>query len=104
MRPRAWRGVEVLFAAVHARSRGRVALRSADPRARPAIDPGYLAAEADVDVLAAGLRQAREIAARAPLSDHIAGEFAPGPEVDDDETARAWIRRTVLTVFHPTSS
>jgi choline dehydrogenase len=85
-------------------SRGRVSLRSADPLAKPLIDPAYLADDADLDVLVAGVWQAREIAARAPLARHIAAEEAPGEQVRDDEALRAWIRRNVGTIFHPTST
>jgi choline dehydrogenase len=98
------RAVSALVVAVDVKSRGRIRLRAADPTARPAIDPAYLADEADLDVLAAGVRLARAIAARQPLAAHIAGEDAPGERVRDDDQLRAWIRRNVGTNFHPTSS
>jgi choline dehydrogenase len=84
-------------------SRGRVALRSAVPRATPLIDPAYLADGADLELLAAGVRLAREIAARQPLADLLGGESQPGEQVED-ERLRAWIRRSLGTAFHPTSS
>jgi choline dehydrogenase len=85
-------------------SRGRVALRSTDPAAAPLIDPGYLADEADLEVLVAGVRLARQIATQAPLARVFAGEDAPGEQVRDDRQLRAWIRANVTTIFHPTSS
>ena len=100
----AWRAASMIVVAVDPRSRGRVALRSADPRARAAIDPAYLADEADLDVLVAGVRQAREIAARQPLAGLVAKEDAPGEDVRDDERLRAWVRGNVTTIFHPTGS
>jgi choline dehydrogenase len=90
--------------AVDVKSRGRVSLQSGHPWAKPAIDPAYLADEADLDVLVAGVRQAREIAAQEPLAGYIAGEDAPGEQVRDDEQLRVWIRYNVSTIFHPTSS
>ncbi|XP_026806318.1 glucose dehydrogenase [FAD, quinone]-like isoform X1 [Rhopalosiphum maidis] len=42
-------------------SRGTIRLTSADPFVRPRIDPNYLAAEADVDVLVWGLRLANDL-------------------------------------------
>jgi choline dehydrogenase len=63
----------MIVVAVDARSRGRLRLRSADPRAKAAIDPAYLADEADLEVLVAGVRQAREIAARQPCARHTPG-------------------------------
>jgi choline dehydrogenase len=86
------------------RSRGRITLRSADPRDKVAIDPGYLTDQADVDVLAAGVRLAREIAACQPLAGLLPREDAPGEQVEDEERLHAWIRHTALSVFHPTSS
>jgi choline dehydrogenase len=98
------RAFATLVFAVDVKSRGRITLRSADPHAKPAIDPAYLADEADLDVLMRGVRLAREIAACEPLADHIAGEDAPGERVRDDEQLREWIRNSVATIFHPTSS
>ena len=100
----AGRMASMIVVAVDVRSRGRVRLRSADPRAKAAIDPAYLADEADLEVLVAGVRQAREVAAREPLAGLLAGEEAPGGHVHDDERLRAWVRRNVTTIFHPTSS
>jgi choline dehydrogenase len=103
-RERTARVVSQLVWAVEVSSRGRVSLRSADPLAKPLIDPAYLADDADLEVLVAGVRQAREIAAQAPLARHITVEDAPGEQVRDDDALRAWIRRNVGTIFHPTST
>jgi choline dehydrogenase len=91
------RGVGMILIAVGAASRGRLELRSADPATPPHIDPGYLTEEADVDVLADGVRLAREIASHEPLAGLIDGEHAPGERAD----VRAWVRETVATAFHP---
>ena len=98
------RGVSLLVYTVDVKSRGRVTLRSSDPHAKLAVDPAYLSSEADLDVLVAGVRQQREIAAQEPLAAHTAGEYAPGEQASDDEQLRAWVRRTVTTLFHPTST
>jgi choline dehydrogenase len=96
------RGVAVLVAAVAAGSRGRVLLRSADPAARPLVDPNYLSAESDLDTLVAGVRLAREIAACQPLAGLVAGEDGPGD--CDDERLRDWIRSSLGTMFHPAAT
>jgi choline dehydrogenase len=98
------RRASMIVVAVDARSRGRLSLRSADPLAKAAIDPAYLADEADLEVLVAGVRQAREVAGREPLAGLLAGEEAPGERVGDEERLRAWVRGNVTTIFHPTSS
>ena len=95
------RGVALLAMAVGAESRGRLALRSADPADAPLIDPGYLTEPGDVAILAAGVRQARAIAATGPLGELIEGERAPGAAVGDDGELAAWIRANAITAFHP---
>lgn len=93
--------VSLLVSAIDVRSRGRIWLRSADPAARPAIDPAYLAERADLDVLVAGVELARQIAAREPFAGLVTGELAPGPAVTD---LPEWVRRNVVTLHHPTST
>ena len=73
-----WQGVAALVGALEVKSRGRLTLASADPQDRPIIDPGYLSDPADVELLVAGVRQLREIAAAprsatsSPASSHLA--------------------------------
>jgi len=98
------RAVGTLVGAVHVHSRGRVMLASADPAARPVVDPAYFADEADLEVLVAGVRMAREIAACQPLAAVTDGEIMPGEDVDDDERLRDWIRAAAGTMFHPTGT
>jgi choline dehydrogenase len=98
------RGLSLLVIANGARSRGRVSLRSADPRAKPAIDPAYFADEADLDLMVSGVRLAREIAACQPLAGLIAEELVPGERCDDDEQLREWVRRTATPAFHGTGT
>ena len=98
------RTVGTLVGAVHVRSRGRVTLASADPAARPVVDPAYFADETDLDVLVAGVRLAREIVACRPLAGITAGELMPGEGVHDDEQVRDWVRATAGTMFHPTGT
>ena len=83
---------------------GEVVVASADPAAKPIVDPAYFTDETDLEVLVAGVRMAREIAAREPLADITAGEVAPGEDLDDDERVRDWVRATAGTMFHPTGT
>ena len=98
------RRITILIAAIAPRSRGRISLRSADPTEKPLIDPGYLSDSADVDVLAAGIREVRQIMAEEPLARLARGEDVPGAQVAGDEELRAWIRGNVHSMFHPTST
>jgi choline dehydrogenase len=94
-------GFSVVPAVVDVRSRGRLWLRSADPRWRPAIDPGYYADPADLDAMLVGVRVAQQIAASAPLPTFIARPYLPGPDARSDEALREAIRATTETLFHP---
>ncbi|MFC4913202.1 GMC family oxidoreductase [Actinomadura gamaensis] len=96
--------LSVMVTAVAIESRGALTLRSASPHAKPLIDPAYLAAKSDLDILVAGVRQAREIAATGPLASLVAGEYAPGEQAVSDEDVAAFVRREVATLFHPTST
>ncbi|MBA9007702.1 GMC family oxidoreductase [Thermomonospora cellulosilytica] len=100
----AQRQFTVFVTAVAIASRGRITLRSASPHAKPLIDPAYMTEKADVDIMVAGLRQARQIAATGPLARMVQGERSPGEQVDGDEELREWVRREAVTVYHPTST
>ena len=95
------RGMSVLVTLVDVRSRGRIMLRSADPRHKPLIDPGYLADPADLDALVRGVAMVRKIAATKPLRRMLAPEEAPGSDVRTDADLRDFVRRDVTTVYHP---
>ena len=88
--------IDFEVAAVDPASRGRVSLASADPMQPPLIDPGYLTAAADADVLRHGVELARAIAATpACRAAGIGAEVLPG----NDETS-AHLRQQADTAFH----
>jgi choline dehydrogenase len=92
---------DVYSALLRPRSRGRVELRSPDPRDPPRIHAGYLAEESDLEVLLLGLRIARRLARADALDGFRGRELGPGPDVDDPDALRAYIRKHVTTFFHP---
>ncbi len=81
-------------------SHGRIELASGDPSAAPRIFAQYLSARADLLVLRAAVRYARELARTAPLAELVAEEVSPGA-ADDDESIDEFIRATAVTIFHP---
>jgi choline dehydrogenase len=95
------RGMSVLVTLVDVRSRGRITLRSADPRHKPLIDPGYLADPGDLEALIKGVRMVRKIAAAKPLRKMLAAEEAPGSGARTDADLGDFVRRGVTTVYHP---
>ncbi len=86
---------------IYPESRGTVRLHSADPLAPPAIDPRYFSAKADLDLMVAGVKLAREIAAAKPLSRLRGDEVAPGPAARSDAELETDIRLRCNTIFHP---
>jgi choline dehydrogenase len=95
------RAFSLLVTLVEVRSRGRITLRSPDPRHKPAIDPGYLADSTDLDRLVAGLELARQFAAARPLARICQSEIAPGAEVRSRAELSEFVRRDVVTLYHP---
>jgi choline dehydrogenase len=92
-------GFALMAAAVAPDSRGTVRLASADPRAAPLIDPGFLRDGRDLDRLAAGLTLIRAVAA---FPD--AAEVWPGADVRTEAGLRDYIRHTVGSYYHPAGS
>jgi choline dehydrogenase-like flavoprotein len=82
-------------------SRGTIRLRVADPLAPPAIDPRYFSEKADLDLMVAGVKLAREIAAAKPLAKLRGDEAAPGPAARTDAELETDIRLRCNTIFHP---
>src|SRR5215218_8273729 len=80
------------------RSRGRVWLRSADPRDKPRIVTNSLAEPDDVAAMVEGMRIARELIATEPLRSVVRREIFPGlasGDLEDD------LRRRVELLYHP---
>ena len=97
----ATRALSILITLVSSGSRGRISLRSADPRHKPAIDPAYLSDLADFDPLVRAVGIARDIAARKPLARQLTTELAPGPRAESDAEVKEWIRGNLSTIYHP---
>src|SRR6266516_3601319 len=95
------RALSLLITLVDVGSRGRVRLRSADPRHKPAIDPAYLSDGTDIEPLVEGVRMAREFATAGPLAKACKSELSPGAGVRTEPEIRDFIRRDLGTLFHP---
>ncbi len=92
-----------ISAAVYAmkpRSRGRVTLTSADPRAPLHIEHGFLSDDADVAVLTEGVERVRELAQSPPIRRYRGPELRPGEDVGAEEHVRAGGGG----FFHPTGT
>jgi choline dehydrogenase-like flavoprotein len=81
-------------------SRGRVWLAAPDIAAAPRIDPNFLAAPDDLEVLVEGARIVRRILAAPALSIH-GGTPLYGNGMEDSDDLRALIRAHADTIYHP---
>jgi choline dehydrogenase len=81
-----------------------VHIKSADPAAAPAIQPRYITAQSDRDVMLAGMRMMRNIMDQPAMRRYIAEERLPGPAATSDDEVLAYMRETGTTIFHPTST
>jgi choline dehydrogenase len=95
------RALSVLITLVAVGSRGRIQLRSSDPRHKPAIDPAYLSDMGDLDPLLRAIEMVREFAAAKPMSKICKSELAPGPDVRTETELLEWIRGEITTIYHP---
>jgi len=89
--------VDLEVATLQPQSRGRVMLRSADPRDPPAIDPCYLSQRADREALENGIALARRIATTTAMREAgVAKEYAPGAASLADH-----VSQHAASAFHP---
>jgi len=85
----------------HPESRGRLAIRSADPLEAPRIEPHYLSTQLDRDVAVAGVKIMREIFAQPAFRDMWQREVLPGANVRSDTDILEFVCGLGGTVFHP---
>ena len=89
---------------IRPRSAGHIELRSADPLDPPAITGNYLAEEADVRVLVAGVELARELAGARAFDPFRGAEVSPGTEVRGAAAIERFLHGSLETLYHPTGT
>src|SRR6478609_2312038 len=85
-------------------SRGYVVARSPDPHDQPAINPRYLAEDADRRAIVGGLKFVRQLFAAPALAKYVVREKIPGPDVQSDEELLDYARQNGGTVYHASCS
>ena len=81
-------------------STGYVRSKSADPFDHPVIQPNYLTAESDRQVLLAGMKLARRLLASRPLGKYYDREEFPGSQAQSDADLLAAAKQRGTTTFH----
>ena len=82
-------------------SLGSIHIRSADPRAQPAIRFNFLADPIDQRAMIDGFRMMRRIVEAAPMDAYRGEEFSPGKALEGDAEILDWIRQNAQTAYHP---
>ncbi|SCU86388.1 Choline dehydrogenase, mitochondrial [Cupriavidus necator] len=94
-------GFAIGFFQLRPESRGHLHVRSTDPFAPPVIEPRYLSAEADQEVMLEALGLVRKVMQQAGMADLVARETRPGIEVQDANGLMDYIKRSGQTSWHP---
>ena len=82
-------------------SRGEILLRTAAPEIPPVMEPNYLSAEYDRQVMRAGFKIARNLLSQPAFAEYSKGEIWPGPNIQTDDEIDDFISRAASTVYHP---
>lgn len=97
-------GFQAHVGSMRSPSRGRVQLKSKDPRQHPSILFNYMSSEQDWQEFRDGIRLTREIMAQPALDPYRGRELSPGADVQSDAQLDAFIREHAETAFHPSCS
>lgn len=94
-------GFSIIVRLLRPESRGEVMIKNADPFAAPLIQPNYLSASRDEDLLVEGLLTMRELSEMPALKPFVASEYLPGPECRTETQMRDFVRHRGGTSYHP---
>jgi choline dehydrogenase len=94
-------GFQAHVGPMRSKSRGSVALRSADPRQKPAIRFNYMSHEDDWRDFRHCIRLTREIFSQAAFDPYRGRELSPGGDVKSDDALDDFIRAHAESAYHP---
>ena len=97
-------GITLSVCQLRPESRGRIEIKSPNPRAYPAIYPNYLSADRDCQTAIDSLKFTRRLVNTEALKPFIVGEHLPGPGVQTDDELLDSARNIAQTIYHPTST
>jgi choline dehydrogenase-like flavoprotein len=92
----------LLICLEHPLSRGSVHIASTDPTKPPTIDPGYFRNEADLKILAQGLKWLDQVSKHPLLKKSLADRVQPpeGASLETEEERMEYVRNHVSTQYH----
>ena len=94
-------GFQYFTSQMRPHSRGRIRLKSADPRAHAAIHFNYLDDARDVKEMVDGIKRTREMAAQKPWDDFRSASLDPDLDRASDADITGWLRNNANTEHHP---
>ncbi|RMK25283.1 choline dehydrogenase [Pseudomonas aeruginosa] len=97
-------GFQAHMGSMRSPSRGRIHLKSRDPRQHPSILFNYMSQEQDWQEFRDGIRLTREIMNQPALDPYRGRELSPGVNVQSDAELDEFIRNHAETAFHPSCS
>ncbi|MEP4887407.1 MAG: GMC family oxidoreductase N-terminal domain-containing protein [Alphaproteobacteria bacterium] len=102
--PHPFPGATVVNALLRPESRGHVNITSPDPFTAPEIQPNYLTAQKDRDILIGGMKIARDIVIQSPFQEFVTEEHEPGLDCTSDADWLDYLQRRGRTSYHPSST
>ncbi|AOE82885.1 choline dehydrogenase [Pseudomonas sp. TCU-HL1] len=97
-------GFQAHMGSMRSPSRGRIHLKSRDPRQHPSILFNYMSHEQDWQEFRDGIRITREIMGQPALDPYRGRELSPGANLKSDAELDEFIRTHAETAFHPSCS
>ena len=94
-------GFQAHMGSMRSPSRGRIHLKSRDPRQHPSILFNYMSHEQDWQEFRDAIRITREIMHQPALDQYRGREISPGVECQTDEQLDEFVRNHAETAFHP---
>jgi choline dehydrogenase-like flavoprotein len=91
----------LLAGVMHPFARGTVHINSADPVAKPLIDPRYISTPYDLEATKQAAEYTRKMASTAPYTDIWVKELDPGSATATDAQWEKYVRDNVFTFYHP---
>lgn len=97
-------GFQAHMGSMRSPSRGRIQVKSKDPREHPSILFNYMSSPQDWQEFRDGIRITREIMAQPALDAFRGRELSPGAHLRSDAELDEFIRNHAETAFHPSCS
>ena len=97
-------GITLSVCQLRPESKGRIQIKSPDPRAYPAIHPNYLATPTDQRTVVDSLKFTRRLVDTTALKPYVVREHLPGSGIETDEELLDSARNIAHTIYHPTST